>query len=337
MEEIRRKNRKISGITLIALVVSIIVLLILAGVSIAMLSGNNGIVKQAIEAKNRTEIAEKNEEKQINDLSDIVNEMQTGVRARNISKYVHYEVDITGDSSFDNDWRVFYEEKDTTYLIAADYIPIGKVPSATGMQTGDTYSAWWDTFKSTGTADISGNVANQYKLSWWKDNKTNTNKNAMATADLLDSSLWSDFAIYSGIEAKGAPTLEMLIASWNAKEYETLYWDYNEIGYMIGTEKNPTTRSVNVKTIGSKGYYDTLYFPHINTETEDNYMGCKRYFLASPNMSGKANTFIVAYDGGIGSGGVTAQTSGLRPIIAVPSSLIGENQSSGKQIYFIEQ
>ena len=87
--------------------------------------------------------------------------MQTGVRARNISKYVHYEVDITGDSSFDNDWRVFYEEKYTTYLIATDYIPIGKVPSATGMQTGDTYSAWWDTFKSTGTADISGNVANQ--------------------------------------------------------------------------------------------------------------------------------------------------------------------------------
>lgn len=35
------------GITLIALVITIIVLLILAGVSIAMLSGDNNIFKQA--------------------------------------------------------------------------------------------------------------------------------------------------------------------------------------------------------------------------------------------------------------------------------------------------
>ena len=42
------------GITLIALVVTIIVLLILAGVSIAMLTGNNGVLTKAGEAKVRT-------------------------------------------------------------------------------------------------------------------------------------------------------------------------------------------------------------------------------------------------------------------------------------------
>ena len=50
------------GITLIALVITIIVLLILAGVSIAMLTGQNGILKQASSAKSDTakaEIAEK--------------------------------------------------------------------------------------------------------------------------------------------------------------------------------------------------------------------------------------------------------------------------------------
>ena len=36
--------KNFSGITLIALVITIIVLLILAGVSIAMLTGNNGIL-----------------------------------------------------------------------------------------------------------------------------------------------------------------------------------------------------------------------------------------------------------------------------------------------------
>ncbi len=46
------------GITLIALVITIIVLLILAGVSIAMLTGNNGILTQATNAKNDTAEAE---------------------------------------------------------------------------------------------------------------------------------------------------------------------------------------------------------------------------------------------------------------------------------------
>ncbi len=39
------------GITLIALVVTIIVLLILAGISISMLTGKNGILNRAAEAK----------------------------------------------------------------------------------------------------------------------------------------------------------------------------------------------------------------------------------------------------------------------------------------------
>ena len=51
--------RKNKGITLIALVITIIILLILAGVSIAMLTGNNGILTQAQNAKK--EISEKSE------------------------------------------------------------------------------------------------------------------------------------------------------------------------------------------------------------------------------------------------------------------------------------
>ena len=50
------------GITLIALVITIIVLLILAGVAIAMLSGENGILKKAAEAKTNTEEGQKKEE-----------------------------------------------------------------------------------------------------------------------------------------------------------------------------------------------------------------------------------------------------------------------------------
>ena len=44
------------GITLIALVITIIVLLILAGVSIAMLTGDNGILTQGNNAKIETAV-----------------------------------------------------------------------------------------------------------------------------------------------------------------------------------------------------------------------------------------------------------------------------------------
>ena len=50
-----------SGITMIALIVTIIVLLILAGISIATLNGDSGIIKKSKEAKEQTEIAEEKE------------------------------------------------------------------------------------------------------------------------------------------------------------------------------------------------------------------------------------------------------------------------------------
>ena len=50
--------KKEKGITLIALVITIIILLILAGVTIAVLSGDNGILKRASEAKTKTEQAQ---------------------------------------------------------------------------------------------------------------------------------------------------------------------------------------------------------------------------------------------------------------------------------------
>ena len=58
---LRKKLKNTKGITLIALVVTIIILLILAGVSIAMLTGNNGILTQGKRAKEETEIAEEKE------------------------------------------------------------------------------------------------------------------------------------------------------------------------------------------------------------------------------------------------------------------------------------
>ena len=53
------KNKK--GITLIALVVTIVVLIILAGISIGVLGGEDGLIEQAKKAKEETEISEEKE------------------------------------------------------------------------------------------------------------------------------------------------------------------------------------------------------------------------------------------------------------------------------------
>ena len=66
--------RKEKGITLIGLVVTIVVLLILAGVSISMLTGENGIITQAQDAKEKTDIAEEREKVEL---------AATGARTKN--------------------------------------------------------------------------------------------------------------------------------------------------------------------------------------------------------------------------------------------------------------
>ena len=66
-------KRKEQGITLIALVITIIVLLILAGVTISMLTGENGILSQAQRAKEETEKAAKEERNILDSYEDYMN------------------------------------------------------------------------------------------------------------------------------------------------------------------------------------------------------------------------------------------------------------------------
>ena len=63
------------GITLVALVITIIILLILAGISIATLTGENGLFKRAKDAKNNTVDAQNAENKALNSYTDAMNKV----------------------------------------------------------------------------------------------------------------------------------------------------------------------------------------------------------------------------------------------------------------------
>ena len=73
MKKISNQN---NGITLIALVITIIVLLILAGVSISMLAGDNGILTNARKAKIATEEAQIEEMLKLEILGAMINSNQ---------------------------------------------------------------------------------------------------------------------------------------------------------------------------------------------------------------------------------------------------------------------
>ena len=112
MQEIVKNNKrhkeknienKQTGITLIALVITIIVLLILAGVSIAMLTGNNGMLTQASKAKENTAKAEEDENNKLDANNDYINEqvgkslVTPGEQVEKTKKNNY--VDINGDKA----------------------------------------------------------------------------------------------------------------------------------------------------------------------------------------------------------------------------------------------
>ena len=74
------KNKQEKGITLIALVVTIVVLLILAGVSISLVINNNGVISKAKDARDKYAEAQTNDEKQLEETSDWIDEMETGIK-----------------------------------------------------------------------------------------------------------------------------------------------------------------------------------------------------------------------------------------------------------------
>ena len=74
----KTKIKQEKGITLIALVVTIVVLLILAGVSLNALFGNSGIIEKAKEAQNKMDKATENDQKQIGELTNWLDNQVNG-------------------------------------------------------------------------------------------------------------------------------------------------------------------------------------------------------------------------------------------------------------------
>ena len=113
MKFLRKKEK---GITLITLVVTIIVLLILAGVSLSMLTGENGILTQANKAKDETKIASEKEGLLLNVANyqitkDEKDKLGTTLYDKNADNTTIWDVIVANEITYGTNWN--YVEKGT--------------------------------------------------------------------------------------------------------------------------------------------------------------------------------------------------------------------------------
>ena len=385
-----RKNN--SGVTLIALIITIIVLLILAGVTIAMIMGDNGILNQATNAKTQNTVGEEKEyiglaysaafseyyddeiypediqyelENMIgenktecleSDGNILVKFLETGNRyilepngniidegplvytqlasqidSNNYGDFIDYGIDLNDDGDTTNDWKIFYAENGNTFIIAADYLLVDKVPEEASIRKVDTpgydYSVRWLSIPpNNGANDIDSEVANKFKFTWLEYDVSNNDQNLCVSSILLNTSIWSEFASeIEGAEAIGTPTLEMFIASWNQKYNDSkLYYTVIEgENYLVGNTENPTESSTDVDS-----HNDTLYFPHLGS-----YNNCWGYWLVAPWRSNYLMDVQVGYVGANTGYNNDVEPSayyeglwtGIRPVVCLPETTNGAN------------
>lgn len=287
------KETNVKGITLIALVITIIVLLILAGISISMLSGNNSILQRATDAKSISGKNGEEEQVKLAYLAAVTDKLGKTIIASDLQRELNSIVganktEVTDDVN--NSFNVWFRDSDNNYNISNGIVTkveesnINPIKSAyiktdgTAIVLKDTgelckfsydgaddikyveYNAGQETQIATGVRELCGNdgvgdyyITNSNELYYYDGN----------TASLGDNDV-KEFEGYDGI---------MLTTS-----DELYYYEWNE-----GTSSREKHKiSDNVEKYYKGGYYitkskDLCYFDD-NTKTSSTISNNVRVF-----------------------------------------------------------
>ena len=250
MEQKEKKRQANKGITLIALVVTIVVLIILATVSINTVLGDNGIIARAQKARDSYSNSQKSEDEQMAVLANEMAEYDTdnsgsgggttkpeeGITATVEGK----TVTITKDNVADYLGKVVTNYVPTTnsvtiggteYTVSTKYRLYyvdfdGKYGEKNGVYlkadcTSNNYALGQDTTEST-ASNVKIRALNP---SLYKDGVTSPNasqENMKAVTFLTNTSNWNSLKTGASLADKvnyvvGAPSVEMMFDSYNTK------------------------------------------------------------------------------------------------------------------------
>ena len=348
--------RKQKGITLIALVITIIVLLILAGVSINLVVGEGGILGKAQNAVTKTEEAKQKEQEDLDSKAGVIDnylnnnpseepgnaggenlpdvpEAPSGKTLLSQITSANYGDKVTYTANGVSDWKILYKDTTNVYIVASDYLAHGgssdtsKIVSGTGMTKTGTYRAYWNSAPTS--ADTTNHIAKfspvTAETKAWSGNYS-TNSNGKCVSTLLDTTLWSAYASGIGGEsAIGSPTLNMFVASWNEKYPSDKIYCNNDstTGYYFGTSSVPTTYAASLS--GKTGYGNTLYYPYQSVTSDS----CYGYWLASPSANYTNYVMNVRCGGSVDySSGYYDYVYGVRPVVSLSSSIKGTSTTT---------
>ena len=339
-------RNKDKGITLIALVITIIILLILAGISISALT-NQGLFKNAKIAQNATEKAEAEQGKTLNEYEDEINKYLSNndktegklVDASAIAKATdtekatnYYGKTVTGYTPINGTtvgWKIFYADESNIYLIADDYVEPEKLPASTTASgavttnkpniTGKEYpkGAFFTNILndySTGSARVTDAKIKALNNSFFSQNLTSTNDNMKAVAYMLDTKAWEGFKDAKGKAeyAIGGPTIEMIFKSYNQKHnanYKTQAT--SEMGYQVKVNGDSWKDYTDVSS-EEFDVKDKLYV--IN-----DLANARAMWVASPSAT--SHVMIIHYDGKVLYTTYANIFIGFRPLICLNSNV----------------
>ena len=261
-KSVRRNYSNQTGITLIALVVTIVVLLILAGVTINAVFSDRGIIKKAQDAQNKANESIQKDMEQINALENWLNE-NTG--ESNNDKEVNISTLVGKDAVPKNTKAVdTYGNKIT--------IPKGFKVLAHGTEAGSaTYTYSGDTIPAVQDGIVIENGTDKNQFVWVP---VGTIKNKDNTTNTITLGRYSDFTAIDGkytpvqsaenYNAETPITITSGSSSWNSKELSTF-----RDGSKSNGSENATARNLAefISTSLSNGGYYIARFEASKTKT----------------------------------------------------------------------
>ena len=344
----KKLNQK--GITLIALVVTIIVLIILAGISINLLFGDNGIIKKAQDAGSEFKKSSNEEEIGLADLDRQIDNYLNGINGgsgnnnpvttEDLGKYGRKVLNYTAQ---DLVWRFFHEDDNNIYLISetqdGEY-PIESVDVLNYDSETRIYSAKDPSYVSGESVSQEGRALNSLAAGATSNalgtnpegtnlfTSSNTNESILAVAYLCDTSddgPWAAYKQEPAAWAMGGPTIELFAASYN-----TTHQGGNQVTLVIEDGGYTSSNMYGDGSHGRVGWFTKNEFHGIYRlkDEEDTY---NMWWVASPGYSGWLECAMAIIDGSLQGIGCEYQEGWIsdmntmwnlssRPVVCIPKS-----------------
>ena len=340
-------------------ILNIIVLLILAGVSIATLTGQNGILTRASDAKEQTEIASVKEQAQLDIANWVADKMKNGedatvdtpekvkeiLEAANSNNENKYYKELQTDKIITpSGYEILYEELYTnsttggevTEVTAANYgDKVDYVSKGEGLESltwrifyDDSNYVYLISSKSDGSNTVDSCQLNQY-LGTYNNGSSDINANLRFL-----NQQWFNIVKDAPSTNDNAKAVAYLMDQNVWDEYKD---SEENAAYAIGSPTlelyansynktsiaNSREHQIEITDCTSTGYSENTSSGGLSTEFNNgiyNNGSSSYWWLASPGSYSSDNVFLVDGSHGWLSSYIVSSSIGLRPIVIIPKS-----------------